>query len=251
MPSPQDSDLFTVKKWHVYVLVASVLSFMAGMSVRTLLLPPTPYYLTIAPPTATANRLAAAPTAGPIESPVPPGPSPTPAIVEVSSEDPALGPEEAPILIVAFSDFQCSYSARFAQQTLGQILDAYTDQVRFVFRDFPLASIHPQAQKAAEAAQCAHDQGKFWEYHDLLFQNQQALDVDSLKDYARQSGLDMGTFADCLDTDRHFAEVQHDLTDGQSYGVGGTPSFFINGRLLVGAQPFSAFQAIIEEELGQ
>jgi protein-disulfide isomerase len=251
MSSPDDGDLFTVKKWHIYVLVASVVSFIAGMTVRSLLLPPMPYYPTVASPIPTTNPLAgAAPTLAPAQSPALPGPSPTRVLVEVSSDDPALGPEDAPIVIVEFADFQCSYCARFAQETQGQILDVYGDQVRFVFRNFPLVSIHPQAQKAAEAARCAHDQGKFWEYHDLLFENQQELDAGSLKDYAGRLDLDVVAFDNCLDTNAHSTSVQHELTEGQSYGITGTPSFLINGRLLVGAKPFANFQAIIEDELG-
>lgn len=119
--------------------------------------------------------------------------------------------------------------------------------------------MHPNAQKAAEATECADDQGKFWEYHDLLFANQSALDVASLKGYAAQLGLDTGTFDDCLDTGKNASEVQKDLQDGQSYGVGGTPAFFINGRLVSGAIPFEdyttqqgpqpGFRTIINEAL--
>jgi protein-disulfide isomerase len=119
--------------------------------------------------------------------------------------------------------------------------------------------MHPNAQKAAEATECADDQGKFWEYHDLLFANQNALDVASLKSYAAQLGLDTATFDECLDAGEQAAEVQKDLQDGQSYGVGGTPSFFINGRVVSGAIPFEdyvtqqgpadGFQTIIDAAL--
>ena len=110
-----------------------------------------------------------------------------------------------------------------------------------MYRDFPLTSIHPDAQKAAEATECADDQDKFWEYHDLLFANQSALDVDSLKGYAAQLGLDTATFDDCLDTGKSTAEVEKDLQDAQSYGVGGTPAFFINGQFVSGAIPFEDY----------
>lgn len=102
--------------------------------------------------------------------------------------------------------------------------------------------MHPNAQKAAEATECADDQGKFWEYHDLLFANQSALDVTSLKSYAAQLGLDTATFDDCLDSGKQTAEVEKDRQDGQSYGVGGTPAFFINGRFVSGAIPFTDYQ---------
>lgn len=237
MPKRSDDELFTVKKWHIYLVIATLLGFIAGMAVRSLLLGPMPYYAaTTATPT-------------PLLSPSPTL-SPTPGIVQVSADDdPAIGPEDAPVLIVEFSDFQCPYCARFATETLGQILETYGDQVRFVYRDFPLTNIHPHARKAAEAAQCAHEQGHYWEYHDLLLQNQEALDIDSLKGYAQQLGLDTDAFDQCLDSGEYASEVQNDLAQGQDYGVTGTPSFFINGRLLRGARPFSDFQAIIEEEL--
>jgi protein-disulfide isomerase len=244
MPNRDDDELFVVKKWHLYVAVTAVLSFIAGMTVRSLLLGPMPY--AVISGGATTAPLSSSPTTslGAVQ------PSPTPSGVEISADDdPGVGPVDAPVLIVEFTDYQCSYCASFARETLHQILSAYGNRVRFVVRDFPLLSMHPQAQEAAEATQCANDQGGFWEYHDLLFQNQQALDVGSLEDYARQLDLDVAAFASCLDSDRYLAEVQHDLTDGQSYGVKGTPTFFINGRILRGAQPFSAFQAVIDEEL--
>jgi protein-disulfide isomerase len=123
--------------------------------------------------------------------------------------------------------------------------------VKFVERDYPLPpSMHPDAQKAAEATECADDQGKFWEYQDLLYANQSALDVDSLKGYAAQLGLDTATFDQCLDTGKQTAEWQKDQQDGDSYGVSGTPAFFINGRLVSGAQPFSVFQQVIDAALG-
>jgi protein-disulfide isomerase len=117
-----------------------------------------------------------------------------------------------------------------------------------VFRDFPLNSIHQYAQKAAEASECADDQGKFWEYHDLLYDNQSALDVDSLKGYAAQLGLDTATFNDCLDNGKQTAEVDKDSQDAQSYGAPGTPVFFVNGEL-VWSQSYSAFSQIIAQAL--
>jgi protein-disulfide isomerase len=110
-----------------------------------------------------------------------------------------------------------------------------------VVRDFPLNSIHPFAQKAAEATECADDQGKFWEYHDLVFANQTAIDVDSLKGYAAELGLDTDTFDSCLDEGKQTSEVEKDTTDAQSYGLGSTPAFFINGQPLMGAYPFEDF----------
>jgi protein-disulfide isomerase len=178
------------------------------------------------------------------------GPTATVGPVEVSADDdPAIGPEDAPVTIIEFADFQCPYCEAFNTQTLPQILSNYGDRVRFVFRDFPLTSIHAYALKAAEAAECADDQGAYWKYHDLLFQNQSALDDASLKGYAASLGLDTTTFDDCLDSDQPQSEIQKDFQDGTTAGVQGTPSFFINGMPLVGAQPYSAFQAAIEAAL--
>jgi protein-disulfide isomerase len=251
-----DDELFVVKKWHLYVIVASVLSFIAGMTVRSLLLGPMPYYVVADVPTGsaytapTSAQVGERPASAAVLSPAAEEPSPTAGTVEVSADDdPAVGPPDAEVVIVEFLDFQCGYCGRFATETLYQILDTYGDEIRFVSRDFPLTSIHTHAQKAAEAAQCAHEQGNYWEYHDLLLRNQQALTIDSLKGYAEQLGLDMMSFDECLESGRYTTEVQQDLADGERYGVTGTPTFFVNGRLLVGAKPFSAFQAMIEEEL--
>ncbi len=189
---------------------------------------------------------AAAPPAGaPAAAPqAPAGP------VDVSvDDDPSIGPADAPVTIIEFSDFQCPYCTRFRDETLDQLLDEYGDQVHIVYRDFPLTQIHQYAVGAAIAAECANDQGMFWEMHDTLFANQSALDTESLRGYAEDLGLDMDTFDSCLEDQSVNDEVMADLADGQSYGVRGTPSFFINGRLLVGAQPFESFQAIIDEEL--
>jgi protein-disulfide isomerase len=118
-----------------------------------------------------------------------------------------------------------------------------------VWKDFPLTSIHPFAFKASEAAHCAGDQGKYWELHDRMFANQRALEVDALKKSAADLGLDAEKFAACLDSGKYADRVRAGVEEGTNLGVGSTPSIFINGRLLSGAQPFEAFQAIIEDEL--
>jgi protein-disulfide isomerase len=170
--------------------------------------------------------------------------------VDVSvDDDPAWGPTDAPVIIVEFGDYQCPYCKQFHDETLPQISETYEGQIRFVFRDFPLSGVHPWAQKAAEASECADDQERFWDYHDLLWANQSALDVDSLEAYAAQLGLDTATFDDCLDSGANAEEVQNDFEDGVSYGVAGTPTFFVNGIKVVGAQPFSVFQTMIDSLL--
>ena len=175
--------------------------------------------------------------------------------VEVSVDDDAFkGDENAPVTIIEFSDYECPFCARFYTQTLAQIQSEYIDtgKVKFVYRDFPLDSIHPQARKSAEAAECAGEQGGnevYFKMHDLLFENGVKGGVDSYKQFAGEIGLDQGKFDDCLDSGEMAAEVNKDLQDGQSYGVTGTPAFFVNGKLISGAQPFSAFQQAIEAEL--
>jgi len=168
-------------------------------------------------------------------------------------DDPSLGKEDAPVTIVEFSDFQCPFCGRFEKDTFGKIKEEYIDtgKVKLVFRDFPLTSIHPYAQKAAEASECADEQGKFWKYHDKLFENQEALTVDDLKKYADDLNLNNDKFEKCLDNGDMEKEVQNDIDDGTKYSVTGTPAFFINGVILEGAQPFENFKKIIDEELAK
>jgi len=170
--------------------------------------------------------------------------------VSSAAHDPVRGPAGAPVEIVEFSDFQCPFCGRVAP-TLNRVRETFGDQVKFVFRDFPLTSIHPQAHQAAEAAECASEQGKFWEYHDVLFANQRALGTSDLKRHATTIGLDAEAFAGCLDSGRTRPRVEADLAAAQALGLQATPAFFINGRFLSGAQPFEAFERIIREELAR
>lgn len=162
-------------------------------------------------------------------------------------DDPAIGPEAAKVTIIEFSDYQCPFCGR-SRSTVNQILETYKDQVRYVFRDFPL-SFHKDAFAAHVAAQCAGEQGKYWDYNNKLFGNQQALKEDSLKQYATDLGLNLEAFNLCLASDKYVKEIQKDMDDGVTAGVTGTPAFFINGVLISGARPFSAFKEIIDNEL--
>ena len=166
--------------------------------------------------------------------------------VEVGSA-PVRGNPKAPVTVVEFSDFQCPYCVR-ARPTVDRVRETYGDKVRWVFRHFPL-DFHAQAEKAGEAAACAGEQGKFWEMHDLLWENPAKLQVADLKAHAAKLGLDAAKFGQCLDSGRHAGLVEADLRAGQGYGVSGTPAFFVNGRPLVGAQPFDAFAQVIDDEL--
>jgi protein-disulfide isomerase len=161
----------------------------------------------------------------------------------------ARGAREAPVTIVEFSDFQCPY-CRAVVATLKEVSARYPDRVRWVFRDFPIENLHPEAPLAHEAARCAGDQGKFWPYHDVLFE-QTSLAPDALKRYAAQVGLEAGPFAQCLESRRHRASVAADVATGTRLGVTGTPTFFVNGRPLVGNLPLTEFQRAIEHELAR
>lgn len=158
------------------------------------------------------------------------------------------GDAAAPVIIVEFSDFQCPY-CRTVVPTLKALLAKYAGRVSLAYRDFPLREIHPQAQQAAEAARCAGEQGKFWEYHDLLYADGAKLDAGSLAGYARGLGLDAQRFTSCLASGKFKQAVEDDVQAGSKAGVNGTPAFFVNGIFLSGAQPLSAFEKIIEAEL--
>lgn len=164
-----------------------------------------------------------------------------------AGDNPAMGPADAPVTIVEFSDFQCPACGR-AYPTIKRLMQQYQGKVRLVFRDYPLA-MHPQAPKAAEAAACAHEQGKFWDMHDRLFANQQKLAVADLKATASEMGLDTARFNACLDSGEFTNNWQADMAEGRKYGVSATPTFFINGRMIGGAAPYQNFAAIVEEEL--
>ena len=168
--------------------------------------------------------------------------------VEVATTGSALGPMDAPVTIVEFSDYECPYCQR-AEPTIQQVLKQYEGKIRFVYKHFPLESIHPRARGASEAASCAEDQGKFWEYHELVFAAEDGLEMAALEGYAKQLELDEAAFSACMAEKRHAARVTQDLQDGQSAGVNSTPTFFVNGIKVKGAQPFSEFQRLIEAEL--
>jgi protein-disulfide isomerase len=198
---------------------------------------------------------AIAPTAAPS---APSAPS-APTEIKIAAFDPKTdhfeGDVNAPVTIYEYSDFQCPFCARFYTQTLGQLKSEYVDtgKVKLVFRDYPL-SFHPEAQKAAEAAECAGEQDKFWEMHDLLFENQATLSVANYKSWAGQLGLDQSQFDSCLDSGKFAQEVQDDFKTGQAAGVRGTPGFVVedaNGKTtsISGAQPFANFKQVVDASL--
>lgn len=178
-----------------------------------------------------------------------PTPKGNPAMeMTADGDDPSWGPDDASVTIQQFADFQCPYCGRFAIQTMPALKEQYQDKVRFVFRDFPLGG-HQYARLAAQAGQCAQDQSRFWEYHDLLFANQSALASDQLKQYAAQAGLDTAAFDECLDSGKNAQEIVLDMQEGEQAGVTGTPAFIINGEMVSGARPLEQFQAAIDQAL--
>lgn len=197
-----------------------------------------------------ANGQAAVPT-----EPLPPQ------IVDVENGQlPILGNDDAKVTIVEFSDFQCPFCKAYIDDTHEQLKEQYIDtgKVKFAYRHYPLTSIHPNAQLAGEASECANEQGKFWEYHDKLFAEQDTwspqtlADVsNSFVDYAGELGLNTDQFKSCVESEKYKAKVEEDMAAGEQAQVDGTPAFFVNGYRLTGAQPFSEFQRVIEQELSK
>ena len=169
--------------------------------------------------------------------------------VEVAYDPARLrGNPKAPVVIVEFSDFQCPY-CRSVQPTLKNLLAKYEGRVSLSYRDLPLRDIHPQAQMAAEASRCAGEQGKFWEYHDLLFENPNKLNREGLVEQVRSLKLDEKQFDSCLSSGKYKAQVEQDRQLGLRAGLTGTPGFFINGNMLSGNLPQDSFEKVIQSEL--
>jgi protein-disulfide isomerase len=170
--------------------------------------------------------------------------------VHVSEDDnPWIGAKDAKVVIVEFSDYACPYCAKFALEVEKKIVENYKNTVKLVFRDFP---VHGESSyKAAEAANCAREQGKFWEYHYLLFERQKEWynNVSKFLDYAEELGLNSEKFRECLDSGKYRQEVEKDFMDGVSYGVQGTPTFFINDDMVIGYRSYEEFTRLIEERL--
>ncbi len=182
------------------------------------------------------------------EPPQPTGP------VDVNLDDDAIkGDKDAPVTILEFTDYQCPYCERYFTEAYGQIMKNYVDtgKVKYVVRDFPLP-FHENALPAANSAECLREQTDdetFFKYHDLLFQNQSTLSVENYKKWATDFKVDQAKFDSCVDENKFKDEIEADLAEGQSYGVQGTPAFFINGMPLSGAQPYAAFEAAIDQAL--
>ena len=186
----------------------------------------------------------------PQPNPQPTQPEPAPRIQIEAGDSPSKGNSNAPVTMIEFSDFQCSFCGRFFSQTLSEIEKEYvnTGKVRFVYKHLPL-DFHPQANPAALASECAREQGKFWEYHDLIFENQASLGESSYKAWAGQLNLEQAQFNECFDSKKYQDRVTRDAQQAAQAGISGTPGFLINGILVSGAQPFVNFKQVIDAEL--
>jgi protein-disulfide isomerase len=162
--------------------------------------------------------------------------------------DPAIGPKNAAITIIEFSDYECPFCRRWYNDVFLKLREEYPDKVRVVYRDFPLFSLHPDAEPAAEAANCANEQGAYWEYHNKLFSSTELGQSTYLR-YASELGLDADKFKACLDSRRYANEIKADYDYASNLGVQSTPTFFLNGIPIVGAQPYEVFKQVIEKEL--
>lgn len=186
-----------------------------------------------------------------IDNPAPTAAAPTArANVKLSADDNIRGDVNARVQMIEYSDFECPFCARFYTQAVGEIKSTYENEEDFVFgyKHFPL-SFHTNAQKAAEASECAATQGKFWEMHDMIFEQGVVGGVATFKGYAKQIGLDTGEFDSCLDSGETASDIQADFLEGQNNGISGTPGFLINGRVISGACPFDTFDKAIQAEL--
>jgi protein-disulfide isomerase len=252
--SPSGEVTITLRKGHLYIIVMPLI-FIVGITLGFLVRGWVPL-LTTSESAAVQDTASADPSAGDTsETSVqsnPISPVETPQVVRYEipvDDDPFFGAVDAPITIVEFSDYECPYCRTWHTEVYSQLIDAYGDQVRFVYRDFPLESIHANAKPAAEAANCANEQGEFWEYHDKLFSMELGLSPEAYQEYATQLGLDIDEFQECFESGRYQEEVQLDFEFAANLGVRSTPTFFVNGIAVVGAQPFEVFQQVIEKEL--
>lgn len=165
-------------------------------------------------------------------------------------DDPSIGPADAPITLIEFSDFNCPYCRRWHQQTLPALMAAYGDKIHFVYRDLPVVGGGAVGALAAQAANCAGDQGAYWEFHDAVFSAQYGLSREAYLQYAADLGLDGEALTECLDTGYYEQEVRDDLSYAYGLGINSTPTFFLNGIAIIGAQPTDVFTTLIDSELG-
>jgi len=239
-PQLDPSDTLTFKRTHVYSALLP-LAFVVGLAAG---------YLfwgreTVPEPTSQPPAIA--------ENDPAQNPQPQPQEIRRFSipedDDPVYGPPDAPITIIEFSDYECPYCRKWHVEVWPRLLEAYPDQIRLIYRDFPLTNIHANATPAAAAANCANEQDKYWEFSELLFSGKQSLAPPGYQTYAEEIELDMVLFNECLDSGRQNDEIMADFEFAASLGISSTPTFFVNGIPVVGAQPFEMFSQLIDQEL--
>ncbi|MEN9562687.1 MAG: hypothetical protein RIR73_931 [Chloroflexota bacterium] len=240
----ESEDFVTFKRSHFYSVLV-VLAFAVGLLLGFVIWGRDAATTTVA--AEPSAQQAAQPSGQVAEVPVTPEPQYT--RYEIPTEGyPSLGSADAPITIVEFSDFQCPFCRRFHDETYEALLNAYPGQIRFVYRNLPLTSIHPDAMASAVASLCANDQNAYWDYHGKLFSSE-TLTREVFTQYATDLSLNVDEFTACLDSGKHDEFIQQDMDFALDLGIQSTPTFFINGLAIVGAQPLSAFQQIIDLEL--
>ncbi len=235
---PQEEDTVTFKRSHLYA-VLTVLAFAVGVLVG--------YVVWGFGTTGRGAQTAAQPSGEIAEAPV----TQEPQFVryDIPSDGfPSLGPADAPITIVEFSDYQCPFCRRWHDEVYESLLAAYPGQIKMVYRHLPLTSIHPDAFGAAEAAMCANEQDAFWPYHEKLFSSD-SLGSDVYSQYAQDLNLNLATFESCMTEHKYKAAIEADSDFAVNLGVRSTPTFFINGLAIVGAQPLDVFKQVIDKEL--
>jgi len=198
--------------------------------------------------TKTTGNTNVAPTPTPTPTPTPDAGGDFSKVPKVTNDDYIRGDKNAKVTMIEYSDFQCPFCQRHVP-TLDKILADYKGKVRLIYRHFPLTSIHPNAQKSAEAAECAGEQGKFWEMHDKLFENQTALQVDNLKQYAKDLGLNTSQFNSCLDDGKYASKVNKQASEAQASGITGTPGTWVGDQLVKGAYPYDTFKQLVDAQL--
>jgi protein-disulfide isomerase len=234
----------TFKRSHLYAVLLP-LAFVVGLTFGYI-------FWGQADASVQDQALVAAAPAGNQGQSAPDGVEPTPEFRRYDipeDDDPILGPAEAPITIIEFSDYECPYCRKWHEEVLPSLQAEYGDQIRLVYRDFPLTSIHSNAMPAAAAANCARDQDMYWEYNEKLFGMKLNLGTSTYQTYAEELGLDMDAFNECLASGRYVDEVEADYEFAVNLGIRSTPTFFVNGIPVVGAQPFEVFKNLIDQEL--
>lgn len=250
--TPEENTV-TFKRSHLYTVLLP-LAFVAGLTFG--------YIFWGRDASSQANQPAVAANPGTLQEQAqpqpgepaapPPGAEPTPEFRRFEipeDDDPVLGPDDAPITIIEFSDYECSYCRKWHIEVLPQLQAEYGDQIRLVYRDFPLTSIHANASPAAVAANCAGEQDMYWPYNEMLFTTGLSLGRSTYENYAEELGLDMDTFKECMESGRYVDEVEADYQFAATLGIRSTPTFFVNGIPVVGAQPFEVFKNLIDKEL--